>query len=149
MSASRYRFHGTWRLPAEPRAVFAALAALDSYPAWWPQVRCAQPRDVDTCAITIRSVLPLTLRFEAHRQRRDDAAGVLQAGLTGDLVGYSRWTVVPQAVGSAALFEEHVELRHPVAGRLPVLRPALVANHAVMMRRGEAGLRAWLGRAGS
>ena len=143
MTAQEYAFHSTWRVPAPPDAVFATLAALDDYPAWWPQVRRAQPLDEDACALTIRSVLPIALRILARHRRRDPAAGILEAALSGDLVGYSRWTVLARDGGTAAVFEERVELHHAVA-RLGLLRPALQLNHALMMRAGEAGLRARL-----
>lgn len=144
MTSREYTFRSTWRLAADPRDVYAALAALDEYPAWWPQVRRAERLGRDACALTIRAFLPLALRMVARAERRDPDDLVLEAQLTGDLVGRTRWSIVAHAGGAEAHFTEHVELNHPLAGRLAIARPALVANHALMMRRGEAGLRARL-----
>jgi hypothetical protein len=139
-----YHFCSTWRLAAHPDTVFAALAALDTYPTWWPGVREARPLDAEHCALTIRSVLPIDLRFTACSARRDPVARVLEATLTGDIDGFSRWTLVPQENGTAALFEEHAVPRRGPVRRLSFARPLLHANHTIMMRRGEIGLRAHL-----
>lgn len=144
MSPREYRFHSTWRIAAHPDIVFAALAALDAYPTWWPGVREARALDAERCALTIRSVLPMDLRLVACSARRDPTTRVLEAHLTGDLVGFSRWTLVPQEAGTAALFEEHVVPYGGSVRRFSFARPVLRANHAIMMRRGEAGLRARL-----
>jgi hypothetical protein len=70
---------------------------------------------------------------------------VLQAKLAGDLEGYSRWTVTGTSEGSMLVFDEEVETTKPLLKRLSrFVRPALHANHALMMRHGEAGLRAHL-----
>jgi hypothetical protein len=148
MAAREYSFHHTWRIPADPETVYEILAALDDYPLWWPGVRRAEPLDTGRCALTIRSVLPFDLRFVACHGRCDPVAGVLEAELSGDLVGFSRWTVVPQEGGAAAVFEERVLARRGPVARLSFARPVLRANHALMMRRGERGLRAWVRRAG-
>ncbi|MFE0458979.1 SRPBCC family protein [Kitasatospora sp. NPDC058965] len=82
--------------------------------------------------------------------RRDPQppAGVLEAELTGDLVGWSRWTVHPAGAGAAvAVFEEEVRPGKALMRRLALPgRPLFLANHALMMRAGERGLRRLLAR---
>lgn len=145
MNWSRYRFRSTWRLDAQPTAVYAALARLERYPDWWSEVRYARPIDGDTVELMIRSLLPVEIRMTAHSSRRDPAAGVLEARLSGDLTGYSRWTITPHVGGTRAVFTEVVDASgHPALHRFAFARPVFRANHASMMWRGRAGLRAHL-----
>lgn len=142
----RYSFRSTWRLDAQPAAVYATLARLDRYPDWWSQVRYARPVDDETVELMIRSLLPVEIRMTAHSSRRDPAAGVLEARISGHLTGHSRWTITPTAGGTRAVFEEVVDAStHPWLRRLAFARPVFQANHAAMMLRGQAGLRAHLG----
>lgn len=147
MPDHRYVFHSVWSLPAPAPQVFAALSRLDEYPAWWPQVRRARRIDDETCDLAVRSTLPYTLRMVAHHARRDPAAGVLEARLSGDLVGHSRWTVHGTPEGARCEFEEDVHLASPLLRRLTFARPAFRVNHALMMRAGERGLRTHLAAA--
>lgn len=144
MDPHHYDFRSVWRADAPPDAVFAVLVALEEYPNWWPQVRSVRGVDPETAAIVIRSVLPISLRITAHSSRRDPAAGVLEARLSGDLDGFSRWTVSAHGGGSVAVFSESVDVRRALLRRLSVARPGFRLNHALMMRRGEAGLRGQL-----
>lgn len=143
MSRHLYVFRSKWIVPAPAATVFDTLAALDKYPQWWPQVRSTRPIDDDTCEIEVRSHLPYSLRMTAHHSRRDAAAGVLEARLTGDLIGKSRWTMAPTPDGTGTVLEfgEEVEMIRPLLRRLSFARPAFRANHSVMMRSGERGLR--------
>jgi hypothetical protein len=70
---------------------------------------------------------------------------VLEAKLTGDLEGFSRWTITATGSGADLLFEEEVVTTKALLRRLaPIARPAFRANHALMMRHGERGLRTYL-----
>ena len=143
MSRHFYVFRSHWLVPVPVPTVFDTLAKLDEYPTWWKQVRSARPIDEVTCEIEVRSALPYSLRMTAHHSRKDPAAGVLEARLTGDLVGHSRWTVrdSPDGRGTVLEFGEEVEVQRPLLRKLAFVRPALRANHALMMRAGERGLR--------
>ncbi|GAA2712507.1 MULTISPECIES: SRPBCC family protein [Streptomyces] len=145
-SPHHYRFHGRWILPAPPDAVYAALEDADGYPAWWPQVREVRRLDDVTGVLRIRSVLPYDLVVTARETRRDPGDRTLEIVMCGDLDGWAAWNVVPHgAGGSAARFEEDVEVRKPLLRRLAVpCRPLFTANHAWMMRAGHRGLRALL-----
>jgi hypothetical protein len=95
--------------------------------------------------VRCRSLLPYDLSFVIHEPHVDPASGVLMARLAGDLEGYSRWTVTGTNEGSDVVFDEEVTTTKPLLKRLSrIVRPALHANHALMMRHGEAGLRAHL-----
>ncbi|MEN8652860.1 SRPBCC family protein [Streptomyces sp. 21So2-11] len=140
-----YRFRTVWDLPAPPAAVYAVLERADEYPLWWPQVRQVTRIDEHTGTARFRSLLPYDFVVTATERRRDPAAGVLEAAMTGDLEGWARWTVTAHGAGTRAIYDQEVEVRKPLVRRLAVPgRPFFVANHALMMRGGRRGLAALL-----
>jgi hypothetical protein len=140
-----YRFRNVWRVAAPPDETYAALCRLSEYPMWWPEVKEVDVAERGGVRVRCRSVLPVDLSFVIHEPEWDPESGVLQARLAGDLEGYSRWTVTGTTGGSILVFDEEVETTSPLLKRLSrLVRPALHANHALMMRHGEAGLRAHL-----
>jgi hypothetical protein len=145
MGASRYRFRSTWHLGAPPDDVFAALERLADYPSWWREIRVVQPLGDDRFELTCQSLLPYTLRFVTKRVVQDQTARVLEAEMTGDLEGFSRWTIAASPTGTVAVFDEEVVAQKALLRRLElVARPAFTANHRLMMRSGERGLRTYL-----
>jgi hypothetical protein len=145
MGGSRYEFRSTWHLNAAPGDVYAVLARLPDYPLWWPQVRSVTPRGNDAYELVCRSSLPYELRFVTKQSRRDPVDRVLEASMSGDLEGFSRWRIGVDADGTAATFEEEVVANKPMLRRLElVARPAFKSNHSKMMRDGERGLRTYL-----
>jgi hypothetical protein len=75
----------------------------------------------------------------------DVDGGLLEANLIGDLEGFSRWTITPDGAGATAVFDEDVVATKRLLRVLaPVARPGFRANHWLMMRHGEAGLRVYL-----
>ncbi|MFR9798917.1 SRPBCC family protein [Streptomyces sp. MS06] len=145
MDRNHYRFLSVWRLPAPPAAVYAALARVEDYPRWWPQVRRVTRRDADAADITVRSALPYALTFTVRQVRRDAAGGVLEAAMSGDIAGRARWTVTADGAGSLARYEQSVDVNKPLLRRFAVPgRPLFRANHRLMMRAGERGLAARL-----
>lgn len=142
MELNHYHLTSRWLLAAPPGAVYRALRDVEHYPRWWPQVRRVRSLDEASGELRIRSVLPYTLVMTARERRQDETAGVLEAELTGDLAGWSRWTVGAHGAGSLAVFEEDVRPGRALMRRLALpARPFLLANHALMMRAGERGLR--------
>jgi uncharacterized protein YndB with AHSA1/START domain len=154
-----YRFHAAWRLPgAAPATVFDVLADPAGYVAWWPQVRrCEElggPGDPAAIAgapaprrarLVCRSFLPYSLRFVVVAEHDDPGVGVLQAQVRGDLDGWIRWTVTaddePGHRGTLVVLDQHVRTPAPLLRHLGRLaRPALVWNHAWMLRSGRRGL---------
>jgi hypothetical protein len=137
--SNHYHFRAEWQLDQPLPVVWDALEALVDYPRWWPQVRRAELIELAACRLTIRSFLPYDLTFVSRPARRED--GVLEASLSGDLEGWSRWTITGS---TTAVFEEDVEVVKPLLRRLSVARPLFRANHSWMMRSGQRGLRAHL-----
>lgn len=132
-------------MPARADDAYAVLQKVGDYPAWWLEVRTVRQLGEDFCEIRCRSVLPYELVFTSRQARRDPIARVLEAHLSGDLEGFSRWTIVPSDSGSDLVFDEEVIVTKSLLRRLAVVaRPAFKANHALMMRHGERGLRAYL-----
>ncbi|GAA5610820.1 polyketide cyclase [Streptomyces platensis] len=143
----RYRFRSVWLLNASPTVVYAVLERAEAYPQWWPQVREVTPLDDRSGTARFRSLLPYDLTVVASERVRDPGAGVLEMTMRGDLAGWARWTVVPGAGGTRAVFEQDVEVCKPLLRRFALLgRPLFLVNHALMMRSGRRGLAAWLAR---
>ena len=42
MDLNLYRFVSHWQLNAPPADVFGILEALETYPAWWPEIRLVE-----------------------------------------------------------------------------------------------------------
>jgi uncharacterized protein YndB with AHSA1/START domain len=140
-----YQFRSEWQLSAPPEDVFRALAELDDYPTWWPEVRTVRRRSDDARQLTCRSVLPYDLDFTIRQSTRDRHAGILEATLHGDLVGFSRWTITTSPGGTLAVFDEEVIATKGLLRRLALIaRPAFKANHSLMMSHGRRGLTAYL-----
>lgn len=143
---NHYRFRSVWRFDVPPETAFAALKETEDYEAWWPEIRATRRLDEDRVEAHIRSVLPYDLVMVLERVRDDPEEGVLEARMTGDLVGFSRWVVGSDGRGGTRLvFEEEAVPQKPIMRRLaPVARPLFRWNHARMMRSAQRGLRAYL-----
>jgi hypothetical protein len=157
-----FRFRHVWRVPADLTTTFAALADVDQYPLWWPQVRGIRRIDDDSGHAYVRSMLPYTLDLVLTREVEDPAAGLLRVRLGGDLQGWSEFRLseadeVPHdepghihADGASApttLAHYRQEAAVTAAGLehfVPIARPLLTLNHTWMMRAGERGLARWL-----
>ena len=145
MDWNAYRFRSIWRVDAAPRDTYTALEALEEYPYWWPEVREARRCTEDAFELRCRSLLPYDLDFVSRQARRDPEAGILEATLTGDLEGFSRWTIHTGLAKTVALFEEEVLANKSLLHKLRyIARPAFQANHALMMRNGQRGLNTYL-----
>jgi hypothetical protein len=141
MTGNRYEFRNRWAVDASPDSAYVVLEALDRYPRWWPEVREVRKVSDQAYEVRARSLLPYDLIFVTHEGTRDPVNRVLEAKLTGDLEGFSRWTITPAPSGAGAdLLFDRALLRRLA----PIARPAFRANHALMMRHGERGLRTYL-----
>ena len=145
----RYVFRSVWRLEAPAGLVYAALADVEQYPTWWPQVRGGRRIDEVSGEIVCRSLLPYDLTFVARREIEDPVAGRLRANLTGDLNGTSQWTIASTGGATTATFDEDVTVGSGLLRAAGfAVRPALRFNHDLMMRSGERGLRRHLASQG-
>ena len=125
--------------------VIPLLRDPETYPIWWPEVKEATRLNAEAYRMRVRSLLPYDLSFITTKSREDLAAGILEASLTGDIEGTSRWLIASTMRGARVIFEEQVTTHKPLLNRLALIaRPAFKGNHALMMRRGRAGLRGYL-----
>jgi hypothetical protein len=145
MPLNSYRFRSVWSVDTSPGHAFEVLADLGSYPQWWREVRAARQVAEDAAELRCRSVLPYDLVFQAHHNAREPEAGLLRADLVGDLDGTASWRIFPEGAGSRLVYEQEVVVRKPLLrGLALVSRPLLKANHELMMRSGQRGLRTYL-----
>jgi ribosome-associated toxin RatA of RatAB toxin-antitoxin module len=146
MDFNHYKFVTAWEFDAAADDVFAILEDLASYPQWWREVRRVQHIDDTTAQVLARSFLPYDLAFTTRQRRRDATAGVLEASMTGDLDGFSRWTITAAGADrTKVVFEEDVVARKALLRRLALIaRPAFRANHTLMMRNAQRGLGIYL-----
>ena len=143
--STAYRFDNEWHVGAPPEHVYAALADVDGYARWWPQVREIHRIDVDTGRVRIRSLLPYNLDLVLTRDAQDETHGILRVLVDGDLHGWCAWQLTSEGTGTRAVFSQEVEVTSPMLRRAPfAIRPLLRGNHAHMMRSGERGLRRYL-----
>jgi hypothetical protein len=142
---SRYRFRSAWPVDVDQDTLFEVLSDIGSYPRWWRQVRSVERIDDHSASVVCRSVLPYDLRLRAARTREDRAGGALEVRLTGDLDGWARWTLRPAGAGTGLVFEQEVLVHSRLLRLLGLVgRPALLLNHAWMMRSGRVGLQRWV-----
>lgn len=150
MGLNHYRFRSVWTVLAGFEETFAAVGDLASYPLWWPEIKRVDLIDPDRARVTIAALLPYSLTLVMQRQVLDRDTGMLEAGLSGDLQGWSSWKVSRAQGGCLLVFEEQVEMKRRLLRLIaPAARPAFLVNHALMMKRGEAGLRRHLAGGGS
>ena len=144
-SSTFYRFHSEWELNAPRARVFEVLRQGENYERWWPQIKRSARLDDGSYELVARSFLPYELHMVLTESAIDEAAGILEANLNGDLEGFSRWTLSERGGKTIALFEEEVVTHKPLLNTLsPVVKPLLRYNHTVMMRQGERGLSRYL-----
>lgn len=146
-----FEFRSDWRLDADVARVYTALADVDNYPRWWPQVRSIRRIDAQTGVAFVRSILPYELELSLTREVEDPVAHVLRVRIDGDLEGWSEWRVDAVSAGRqpatvARYRQEATVATAGVSRLLPVTAPVLRANHTWMMRSGERGLREYLRR---
>ncbi len=142
---THYVFKSIWHVDAPFEDLYAVLSDVTSYPAWWPEIRTVKPLGDNRFAMVARSTLPYELRFvseEDPTQRRPDA---IHARLRGDLEGFARWTLERTGSGCRLIYDQEVDTHKRLLDTLaPVARPAFRANHALMMRHGQSGLRTYM-----
>lgn len=125
--------------------VFAVLADVRTYPAWWPEIRSVDDIGGGRYEMTARSFLPYELRFVSKEHVTERRPGVIEARLSGDLVGTARWTVTAAGTGCQLVYDQEVDTRKALLNAMaPVARPFFRLNHSLMMRHGQTGLRRYM-----
>jgi hypothetical protein len=141
LNLNSYSFRSTWTVDLTPEESYAVLRSIGDFDKWWPEIKEMHRIDEQRVDIRARSLLPYDLWFVGEPSE-DPERRTLTLTMTGDLEGFSRFTIEPDGRGSRLLFEEQVVANKPLLRRLALFaRPFFVANHWIMMRRGEAGLR--------
>lgn len=144
-SLTHYVFRSVWHIQASLTDVTPVLEDLASYPAWWPEIRQVRPLGENRFEVVARSFLPYELRFVSEAASSEPRPGVLHATLSGDMEGTVRWTVEALDGSCRLLYDQEVTTHKRLLNvTAPFARPAFKANHAVMMRHGEAGLRTFM-----
>ena len=142
---THYVFRSVWQVQADVDDVIAVLNDLESYPAWWPEIRTVRPLGGDRFEVVARSFLPYELRFVSEAAADEPSPGVINARLSGDMEGTVRWTVEEVDAGCRLVYDQEVTTHKRLLNVMaPVARPGFKANHAVMMRHGERGLRTFM-----
>jgi Polyketide cyclase / dehydrase and lipid transport len=140
-----YRFSSVWFVDSPPQETYDALKDIGSYPKWWPEVKEVYALDGGRAQMRARSLLPYDLRFVSSQSETDSTNLVLEMTMVGDLEGFARFHIEACDGGSRLVFEEEVTANKKLLRRLGrVARAAFIANHALMMRRGQAGLRVYM-----
>ena len=139
---NHYRFRSEWSVDVPPTVAYAILEEVAHYPEWWHQVKRMTKIDDRRFEFIARSFLPYDIRCIAEQSTRDPQERILEVVLSGDLTGFSRFTIAPDGGGSRLLHEQEVTLNKPLLNMLaPLAKAGFRANHTVMMRAGQAGLR--------
>ena len=142
---AHHKFRSTWSVEGSAADVFHVLNNIGDYPRWWPEIRAVRLLDEAHAEVDIRAALPYWLRIQLEKEIADEAGGILRTRISGDLDGWSSWSIT--AVGGACLlrFDEEVVTTKRVMNALaPIARPLFRLNHTLMMRHGEQGLRRFL-----
>ena len=142
---THYLFRTVWRVPAGLDDVYEILSDVTTYAAWWPEVRSVQPLGNARYLITARSLLPYELRFVSEERVNDRSRGVVEAGLSGELEGFARFTITEEGRLCRIVYDQEVDTNRTLLNVLaPIARLPFIYNHTLMMRHGEAGLRTYL-----
>ncbi|MDQ4134072.1 MAG: SRPBCC family protein [Actinomycetota bacterium] len=142
---THYVFHSVWHVPASIHDVMPVLQDLESYPAWWPEIREVRPLGNNRFEVVARSLLPYELRFISEPDEGAATPGTIPARLSGAMKGTVRWTVEEVDGGCRMVYDQEVDTNKRLLNAMaPVARPAFKVNHALMMRHGEAGLRTYM-----
>ena len=142
---THYVFRSLWTVEAPFDDVCSVLADVESYPTWWPEIHRVEPLGDGRFQMVARSLLPYELRFVSEERPEKGAPGVIEAALSGDLEGFARWTVTEEPGTCRLVYDQEVETHKKLLDVLaPVARPAFRANHSLMMRHGQSGLRTYM-----
>ena len=142
---THYVFQSIWHVAARRDDLMPVLNDMESYPAWWPEIREARVLGHGRFDVIARSFLPYELRFVSEAAPGEPPPGVIDARLSGDLEGTVRWTVTEEGDGCRLVYDQEVVThKRLLNATAPVARPAFRANHAIMMRHGQAGLRTYM-----
>jgi hypothetical protein len=141
-----------WHLAAPVDRVWAALAAPETWPRWWPNVRAVQTLHAgDASGIGgVRRIewtsglgYPVVIEVEAVEALRHER---LRGRSRGDLRGEGIWLLRSDGAATDVTYVWRVQLERPWMRVLaPLLAPLFRWNHQRVMREGCLGLARHLG----
>lgn len=143
-----YAFRSRWVVPAPATRCWALLeqSLRTGEVPWWPAVRIVPLPGAPTVGQVVRGEVRSPWGYRLHLAltlTALTAPRLIAAESAGDLVGRGRLELQDHGTAASALtWTWEVTLTRPwMRIASPVLRPAFVAAHAMVMRRGERGLR--------
>ncbi|MGH8902191.1 MAG: SRPBCC family protein [Egibacteraceae bacterium] len=142
-----YHFGTQWRVQAPIDQVWEVIVETTTWPAWWKGVLSAEPLGSSAedgvgqrVRYVFKSVLPYTLSFDVVL-REVSRPHLLLGDAFGELEGYGRWDLAEEDEVTTLNYTWHVRTTGTAMNLLgPLLRPAFVWNHHVVMRWGAEGL---------
>jgi len=142
---THYVFRSVWSVEAALVDVSVVLADVRTYPAWWPEIRAVKDLGQGRFEMIARSLLPYDLCFVSEQRIDKWRPGLIEAGLSGDLEGFARWSIESVGTGCTLVYDQEVDTHKTLLNALaPVARPGFRMNHTLMMRHGQAGLRTFM-----
>ncbi len=146
--AAEYAFVTRWEIAAPLAEVWSVIYDVERWPQWWKGVEVQMLRDGDhtgtgaKVAFIWKAALPYKLHFsmttvQVIRGERIDGKA------SGELEGVGTW-LFHAANSDTTVIEYHWQVRTTSRwmNRLSfILKPVFRANHNVVMRRGERGLK--------
>jgi uncharacterized protein YndB with AHSA1/START domain len=146
-----YSFLTTWILDAPREDVWAAIHAVEQWPAWWRGVKRVDKLEGgngDGVGALYRhewrSVIPYPVRFET-RITNIERPFLIEAEAAGELAGTGRWRFF-DGRQTVVTYEWNVRTTRPWMNLLaPIAGPVFRWNHNVVMHQGGQGLADLLG----
>jgi uncharacterized protein YndB with AHSA1/START domain len=145
-----------WRFEAPAEAVWDRLADVATWPLWWPNLACVVQLEAgDPAAVGARhrvrwtTALPYRLDLETRIVAVDPGERI-EIAATGAVDGSGMWTIERLPGGCLARYRWQVRPRTAwMRIGAFMLRPVFIWNHAIVMGRGERGLRELLAGGGA
>jgi hypothetical protein len=147
VTSQQFNLVTQWRVKSPLKPVWDEIVRPDDWPQWWraiKRVEMLREGDADGVGaerrLTWRTALPYDVTFEM-RSIRIEPMSVIEGRATGELQGLGRWTFDVDGPTTLVRYDWRVDVTKPwMRTFAPVLRPAFVWNHGVVMGWGYEGL---------
>ncbi|MBI5880034.1 MAG: SRPBCC family protein [Chloroflexi bacterium] len=148
-----YSFVTRWQIAAPLERVWDVIVDSPNWPQWWRAVARVQMlsegdppmflgRDL---RLTWRTQLPYGFTFDI-KLTRIEPLHIIEGQARGELEGTGLWTFTRDGAGTLLQYDWTVRTNVPWMNTFaPLLKPAFVYNHNVVMRWGKEGLAKRLG----
>lgn len=147
MAPQQFKLVTEWHVKAPLERVWAELITPEDWPRWWRAVKhvvVLHEGDADGVGserrMTWSTALPYELEFDM-RATRIEPMSLIEGRACGQLEGFGRWTLRREGRGTYVRYDWRVKLSRPWMRALaPLLRPAFIWNHRMVMAWGYEGL---------